>query len=156
MSDEVQSVPFALNEEHLDNAPNSSTGGEHDSAAFDSSLIIILVMLMVYMLFEAYKHKSGVVFGHEASLVTLLGMCISSVFLYNEMNDQLEHFKFSGELFFYIVLPPIVFASGFNMYRKKFFSNLTNIVLFGIFGTFIAFFSFSGFTVLFTNTFQLH
>jgi len=103
---------------------------------------------MVYMLFEAYKHKSGVVFGHEASLVTLTGLCISAIFLYQNANDYAELFKFNGELFFYFVLPPIVFASGFNMYRKKFFANITNIVLFGVIGTFIAFGTFSGLTVL--------
>ena len=42
------------------------------------------------------------------------------------------------------------------MYRKKFFSNLTNIVLFGVLGTFIAFFSFSGFTKILTDHWQIY
>ena len=53
---------------------------------------------------------------------------------------------FNDDLFFYFVLPPIVFASGFNMYRKKFFSNIRNITLFGVFGTFVTFAGFSGMT----------
>jgi len=59
--------------------------------------------------------------------------------------------KFSDDLFFYFCLPPIVFASGFNMQRKKFFENITNIIIFGLFGTFIAFFSFSVTTVIYKD-----
>ena len=51
--------------------------------------------------------------------------------------------KFSDELFFYFCLPPIVFASGFNMQRKKFFKNFRNIMLFGVVATIITFISFS-------------
>ena len=57
--------------------------------------------------------------------------------------------QFSDDLFFYFCLPPIVFASGFNMQRKKFFANFTNIVLFGIVGTIIAFITFTGLTVFY-------
>ena len=63
--------------------------------------------------------------------------------------------KFNDDLFFYFVLPPIVFASGFNMYRKKFFANIQNIVLFGVLGTFIAFGSFSALTIGYTKYFGL-
>ena len=59
--------------------------------------------------------------------------------------------KFSDDLFFYFCLPPIVFASGFNMQRKKFFQNIRNIILFGLIGTFIAFTSFSGMTVYYRD-----
>ena len=46
---------------------------------------------------------------------------------------------FNDDLFFYFVLPPIIFASGFNMYRKKFFANIGNISLLGVLGTFVTF-----------------
>ena len=59
--------------------------------------------------------------------------------------------QFSDDLFFYLCLPPIVFASGFNMQRKKFFSNIRNIVLFGLVGTIIAFASFSLLTILYKD-----
>jgi NhaP-type Na+/H+ or K+/H+ antiporter len=44
-----------------------------------------------------------------------------------------------------------VFASGFNMQRKDFFANMTNVILFGIVGTFIAFFVFVSGTYLYFN-----
>jgi NhaP-type Na+/H+ or K+/H+ antiporter len=56
---------------------------------------------------------------------------------------------FDENLFFYFCLPPIVFASGYNMKRKKFFENFTNILLFGLFGTVLQFTIFSVLTFLF-------
>jgi len=49
---------------------------------------------------------------------------------------------FNDDLLFYFVLPPIIFAQGFNMYRQKFFENIHNILLFGVIGTFVTFGSF--------------
>lgn len=63
-------------------------------------------------------------------------------------NDELiKLLRFSDSAFFFFCLPPIVFASGFNMQRGNFFRNIKNILLFGIFGTFVAFFSFSAMTI---------
>ena len=55
---------------------------------------------------------------------------------------------FDENFFFYFCLPPIVFASGYNMKRKKFFENFTNILLFGLFGTLLTFTSFSVLTYI--------
>ena len=88
---------------------------------FNEGIIIIFCMLIVYMSFEAFKHKHHIRFGHEASVVTLLGFGVSYLFLYFEKDEFQSLMKFSDDLFFYFILPPIVFASGFNMQRKKFF-----------------------------------
>jgi len=57
--------------------------GGHGSQAhkvFNEGIIIIFVMLIIYMAFEAFKHKKNLSFGHEASLVTLIGFGISYAF----------------------------------------------------------------------------
>ena len=62
------------------------TEAEHPSShqshmALNEGIIIILIMLIIYMGFEAFKHKRGISFGHEASLVTLIGFGISYAFV---------------------------------------------------------------------------
>ena len=52
----------------------------------------------------------------------------------------------SGDIFFYICLPPIIFSKGFNMRRRRFFRNIGYVLLFGIIGTVIIFFCFAGLT----------
>ena len=124
---------------------------EQKELIFNEGIIIVFLMLITYMGFEAFKHKHHIRFGHEASLVTLLGFGISFIFLYFDKGEFAELMSFSDDLFFYFCLPPIVFASGFNMQRKKFFQNIRNIVLFGLIGTIIAFVSFSGMTILYRD-----
>ena len=48
--------------------------GNESHKVFDEGILVIFGMLMIYMLFEAYKHKKGLKFGHEASLVCIVGI----------------------------------------------------------------------------------
>ena len=64
---------------------HSSCG--HSHMALNEGIIIILIMLIVYMGFEAFKHKRGISFGHEASLVTLIGFGISYAFVLSSQQD---------------------------------------------------------------------
>ena len=60
----------------------------------------------------------------------------------NEGNARLlfrEYFAFKEELFFFVLLPPIILDAGYNMGRKKnFFANATAIVIFAFIGCFIS------------------
>ena len=48
--------------------------------AFDEGLILIIALLMIYMGFEAFKRKYKFNFGHETSIVTMLGFILSLLF----------------------------------------------------------------------------
>ena len=48
---------------------------------FNEGIIIVFVMLIIYMGYEAFKHKHHIRFGHEASLVTLVGFAVSYGFI---------------------------------------------------------------------------
>ena len=133
-------------------ADPSSSAPSHQ--VFNEGIIIIFLMIMIYMGFEAFKHKHHISFGHEASLVTLVGFIVSYAFLSRSSTEFHDLMAFNDDLFFYFCLPPIVFASGFNMQRKKFFANFTNILLFGVVGTFIAFAVYSGLTILFMDNYR--
>ena len=124
------------------------SGHDKQHQVFNEGILVIFFMLMIFMLFEAYKHKKNLKFGHEASLVCVIGIAISAIYTSMGTTEFADIMTFNDDLFFYFVLPPIVFASGFNMYRKKFFANIKNITLFGVLGTFVTFASFSGLTIL--------
>lgn len=57
---------------------------------------------------------------------------------------MLQDLQFSPALFFDLLLPVIVFPSGFNMRRKKFFRNITTIMKFGFVATIFCFAIYSG------------
>lgn len=94
---------------------------------------------MIYMGFEAFKRKFKLWVGHEASLVMLIGFCVSYIFLKTKAENFQEQVQFNDVIFFYICLPPIIFAKGFNMHRKNLTANIKNIMLFGVVGTFLSF-----------------
>lgn len=94
-----------------------------------------MVMLFLYMLLGALIEKYNCIVGHEASLLVLIGLIISFVSFHLGFKDFNKIMTFDENFFFYFVLPPIIFAAGYNMKRKEFFKNFKNIVLFGVCGT---------------------
>ncbi len=110
---------------------------------FSMGAVIIMAVLFFYMFMGSVIEKYHWPVGHEASLVIILGMLVSFGAMqsgHSEMNHMLQ---FNENFFFYFCLPPIVFASGYNMKRKKFFENIGNILLFGLVGTVVQFTIFS-------------
>lgn len=50
-----------------------------------------------------------------------------------------ESIEFTESTFFVFILPPIIFAAGYNMKKTNFINNFGYIFLFGFFGTIISF-----------------
>ncbi len=121
------------------------------SEILSEGAIVTLIMLMFYMSVGTLIERYHLNFGHEASLTILLGMIVSFFAFYQNDQEFIRLLKFSDSTFFYICMPPIVFASGFNMQRGNFFGNLKNIMTFGILGTFVGFFCFSLMTISIKN-----
>lgn len=91
-----------------------------------------MIMLFLYMLLGALIEKYHCSIGHEASFLCGIGLIISFISFqmgYHEFNTIMT---FDENFFFYFVLPPIIFAAGYNMKRKEFFKNFKNIVILGV------------------------
>ena len=116
--------------------------GIHESA-ISTGAIVVYFMLLAYLCIGTLIERYHISFGHEASFTILIGMAISFMSYMHDNEELINLLKFSDDTFFFVCLPPIVFASGFNMQRGNFFANIQNISIFGIFGTFVAFTSFS-------------
>ena len=54
--------------------------------------------------------------------------------------DELNNLNFNERLFFYVLLPPIIFAAGYNLKKRRFFQYFFYIFLYGVIGTFVTFF----------------
>lgn len=53
-----------------------------------------------------------------------------------------------------MLLPLIIFATGYNMRRKKFFENIANVAKFGLLGTLLTFLFYTGMTFLLFHFFK--
>jgi sodium/hydrogen exchanger-like protein 6/7 len=117
-------------------------------ALFSAGAMIIFLMFIVYMVAGSLVESKGWIVGHEAGVVIIIGMILSFLamqFGHEEFNHMMT---FDENFFFYFCLPPIVFASGYNMKRRKFFENIKNILILGVFSTISQFIFFSIFTYL--------
>ena len=113
-------------------------------------LIGFMVLLILYITIGSFMEVKKFSFGHETGVIIILGAVCSSlvyatlVLRYHETVAEAsiavaDSFKFPNELFFEVLLPLIIFATGYNMRRQKFFENFTNISKFGLLGTFLTF-----------------
>jgi len=100
-----------------------------------------LFFLLFFFLMEALNHKYKPVIGHETCATIIVGIVFCVIFyMYAGPNPAtIEMYSFSQSAFFDFLLPPIIYNSGFNMRRRSFFSNLGNVMIFGLGVTFFCF-----------------
>jgi len=70
-------------------------------------------------------------------LAIVLGIIVGVIFYF--VNGGQYTLSFDEKAFFYFLLPPIIFAAGYNLKQRNFFKNFSYISIFGILGTFITF-----------------
>lgn len=71
-------------------------------------------------------------------LGVLAGFLLKLLSVEDYMTKLSNHF---GNLFMIILLPPIIFESGYNMQKKSFFKNIGSVFAYSFLGTFIAIFT---------------
>lgn len=92
---------------------------EHEfdaEAAFTLNLTIIACLLLAYMVkkFRIYSLP-------ESAGAILVGVIVGGMARFTVDSENLELFEFQPEVFFFFLLPPIVFEAGYSLDRKGFF-----------------------------------
>eukprot|EP00937_MAST-01D_sp_MAST-1D-sp2_P006161 g6161.t1 len=77
---------------------------------------------------------------HESGPAVVLGMCAGLILRYGLS----ERVPFSADVFFFFVLPPIIFAQGYTLRSRSFWTNFHHIFVFGIVGTLLQFVMLTG------------
>ena len=121
--------------------------GETKPSVVQAGTLLMFILIVLYIIISQQKASRNVSFGHEASYIALVGFTISLCAFMSNNNMIQENIIFDDNVLFYFCIPPIVFASGYNMRRKRFFQNFTNIMIFGILGTVVTYIIFAVLTV---------
>lgn len=112
----------------------------HEFGAANTLLLVALLMLAVLSGYFLKERKIGHLpeAGSSMLLGALAGAVIRAVI---DDKAELALLQFSPLIFFFVLLPPIIFEAGYTLKKKRFFENLSVISLYAVLGTFISTFA---------------
>nr|XP_022320034.1 sodium/hydrogen exchanger 8-like isoform X1 [Crassostrea virginica] len=119
----------------VDLPKKGSAEEEHHSSftIFFILLVVALAILTTHMLIQTRFHYLP-----ESIADILLGAFAGLLLkIFNSSGAQNSE-AFNPTVFFIVLLPPIIFESGYNLHKGNFFQNLGSILVFAILGTFVS------------------
>ena len=104
---------------------------ELDSFVFLLLIALMIIGYMIALLLKQFKFA----YLHESAVLIILGGFTGFIAFFTQ-SERLEYVaSFDPDLFFLILLPPIIFESGYNVNKAIFFSNFKSILLYAFIGT---------------------
>uniref|UniRef100_A0A7S1TVF8 Sodium/hydrogen exchanger n=1 Tax=Phaeomonas parva TaxID=124430 RepID=A0A7S1TVF8_9STRA len=110
---------------------------QHEIGAVNTMLLVFLLGLCIFLAYMIKKHRFYYV--PESAGAMLVGCVVGGLIkAFNPGDEELDFLSFDPEIFYFLLLPPIIFEAGFTLRKKRFFSNLATILMFAVGGTVVS------------------
>lgn len=110
-----------------------SWGISNHAGGEDTFLYIAVILIFCLTIISILKTKQ-ILYLPESAITIFCGVFTGLVFVAGGQRPNQAYFN--SDIFFEVLLPFIIFESGYNMEKKLFEKNFFEIVLLAIFGTF--------------------
>ncbi|KAI0841663.1 sodium/hydrogen exchanger [Hypoxylon sp. FL0890] len=117
--------------------PDEADSGQKE--IFASWALFISIMLLIIAFFTSYMlQQKKVQAVHETVISIFAGMTVGLILRVSTGHSIRQLVSFDYQIFFNLLLPPIILNSGYELHQANFFRNIGTILTFAFAGTFLS------------------
>lgn len=115
----------------------ANTEAAHEFGALNTLLLVVILGLCIL---SAYLIKqNSFYYLPESAAAIVVGMVVGGLAkVVYPSSEELSFLRFEPEMFFFLLLPPIIFEAAYSLKKKDFFANFWTISLYAVFGTIVS------------------
>lgn len=119
-------------------AEGGHAAGHDAHAIFAQTSLMVTVVVSIALYFDYKIKKNKFFYLPESAASMLFGTILGVLICWTSTPEQQVAARFNSSLFFFILLPPIIFEAGYTIKQGNFFKNFGTIILYAVGGTLIS------------------
>jgi len=135
----------------------TTTGMNNNNSGMDEhfidgvkNLVMCCILIISILLTYLISSRNITRYFPPSGAAMIFGIILGGILEVAKLINIQQEFTFSPEVFYFFLLPPIIFEAGYNMKKRNFFLNMGGILLYAVVGTVISAFVFGYFLYFFS------